>query len=126
MKCNNKSHKGFGFVIFMLYYYDDTLHINSLQDLIVRYWRYQYVISSSVNPLLPEFFYRRFSGQRKIGSFCLPTHSHDAHRNFFMISSCLRIEILALRALLFALGSKVLILSSQKSVTNEGNFIFNG
>ena len=83
MKCNYKSHKGFGFVIFMLYYYNDTLHINSLQDLIVRYWRYQYVISSSVNPLLPEFFYRRFSGQRKIGSFCLPTHSHDAHRKFF-------------------------------------------
>ena len=35
-----------------------------------------------VNPSLPEFFFRRFSGLPKIGSFRLPTHSRGAHRKF--------------------------------------------
>ena len=51
---------------------------------------------------MPEFFLSSFFGTYPIiGSFHLPTHSRDAHRNFFlMIPSKFNIEILAIRALL--------------------------
>ena len=37
---------------------------------------------ANTNPLLPGFFFRRFTGQPKIGSFRLLTLSH-AHMKFF-------------------------------------------
>ena len=35
------------------------------------------------NPLPPEFFSSFFGTHPKIGPIRLPTHSRDAHRNFF-------------------------------------------
>ena len=58
------------------------------------------------NPLLPEFIFIVVFRDINIGSFRLPTHSRDAHRNFFMIPSYFRIENMAIRAILCALGSK--------------------
>ena len=42
------------------------------------------MISYVVNPLLPGFFFRRFSGHKpEIDSFRLPTHSRYPHTKFF-------------------------------------------
>ena len=61
------------------------------------------------NPLLPELFSSSFLGtKRRIGYFRLPTHSRETHEIFF-VPSYFRIEILAFRELLCALGSKGLI-----------------
>ena len=35
------------------------------------------------NPLPDKLFLSFFGTYPKIGSFCLPTHSRDAHRKFF-------------------------------------------
>ena len=37
------------------------------------------LVYGPIKPLLPEFFFRSF-----LGPFRLPTHSRDAHRNFFL------------------------------------------
>ena len=64
----------------------------------------------ALNPLLPEFFFSSFfETYPKIGSLRLPTHSRDAHRNFFMIPSYSKIEILAIRDEFVTLGHKGLI-----------------
>ena len=57
--------------------------------------------------IMPQLFFSLFFMTKpKIGSFRLPIHSRDAHRNFFMISSEIGIKILARPALHGTLGSK--------------------
>ena len=58
---------------------------------------------------LNSFFYN-FSGQPKIGSFRLPTHSRNAHRNFLVDPFFkIKIKILAKRTICRTFGSKGLM-----------------
>ena len=60
-----------------------------------------------INPLQPEFFFFVvFQDLANIGSFSLPTHSRDAHRNFLMIPSYFKIEILTIQDKFVLLGHK--------------------
>ena len=52
------------------------------------------------------------------GSYRLPTHRQDAHRNFFsMLPSFLKMKILAIREQVFPLGSNGLRLNKIKKIS---------